>query len=257
MKVTILGCGSAAGVPAISSGWGACDPSNPKNRRLRSSILVEEGATRILVDTSPDLRQQLLAADVRTFDAVIYTHAHADHIHGLDELREVNRVTGKPLAAFGAPETLDFLRSRFGYAFEGIPPGSPSIFRPWLVPATVEPGTSFQIRQITVDPFLQDHGFSTTIGYRFGDVVYSTDVLELPEASREVVRGAKLWIVGAYTLQPHPTHAHVSKVLEWIAELKPERALLTHMSNDIDYETLRAQLPSYVEPAYDGMTIEV
>lgn len=256
MKVTILGCGSAAGVPAISSGWGACDPSNPKNRRLRSSIVVEEGATRILIDTSPDLRQQLLTAEVRTFDAVIYTHTHADHIHGLDELREVNRVTGKPLMAFGVPETLDLLRSRFAYAFEGIPPGS-SIFRPWLIPAAIAPGTPFQVRQITVLPFLQDHGFSTTIGYRFGDVVYSTDVLELPEASRNVVRGAKLWIVGAYTLRPHPTHAHVAKVLGWIAEMNPRQAVLTHMGNEIDFETLRAELPAHVQPAYDGMALEI
>lgn len=256
MKVTILGCGSAPGVPTISSGWGACDPANPRNRRRRASILVEEGATRLLVDTSPDLRQQLLDADVRAFDAVLFTHGHADHIHGIDELREVNRVTGKPLAAYGTRETLDVLHARFEYVFKGIPPGTP-IFRPWLAPVTVAAGTPFSVRQIPVSPFLQDHGNSTTIGYRFGDIVYSTDILDLPEAARDIVRGAKLWIVGAFGFEPHPTHAHVAKVLEWIAELKPERAVITHMSNAIDYETLKARLPGHVTPAHDGMVIEV
>lgn len=256
MKVTILGCGAAPGVPSISTGWGVCDPANPRNRRRRASILVEEGATRLLVDASPDLRQQLLDSDTRRFDAVVFTHGHADHIHGIDELREINRVTEKPLAAFAPRETLDVLQTRFAYVFKGIPPGQ-SIFRPWLVPSLVEPGKPFQVRQISVQPFLQDHGLSMTVGYRFGDVVYSTDVLELPEAAREVIRGAKLWIVGAYRLTPHPTHAHVAKVLDWVADLKPERAVITHMSNEIDYDALKAQLPSHVTPAHDGLVVEV
>jgi phosphoribosyl 1,2-cyclic phosphate phosphodiesterase len=255
MKVTILGCGSAPGVPAISSGWGDCDPDNPRNRRRRASILVEEGAARLLVDASPDLRQQLLDANTRTFDAVIFTHGHADHIHGIDELREVNRITEKPLPVYGNRETLDVIRDRFGYVFKGIPSGAP-IFRPWLVPSEIRPGVPFQIGHITVLPFLQDHGGSSTVGYRFGDIVYSTDILELPEAARDIVRGAKLWIVGAFGLTPHPTHAHVGKVLDWIDELKPARAVITHMSNAIDYETLRAQLPGHVIPAYDGLVLE-
>ena len=255
MKVTILGSGSAPGVPSISTGWGDCDPINPRNRRRRASILVEEGATRLLVDTSPDLRQQMLDAQVQTVDAVIYTHAHADHIHGLDELREVNRVTKQPLAAYGTADTLQQIQARFGYAFKGIPDGAP-IFRPWLVPNIIAAGTPFQVQEIAVVPFAQDHGNCETIGYRFGDVVYSTDILELPEAARVSIRGARLWIVGAYGLTPHPTHAHVAKALKWIADLKPERAIITHMSNHIDYETLKAQLPSHIEPAYDGLTVE-
>ena len=255
MKVTILGCGSAPGVPAISTGWGECDPANPRNRRRRASILVEQGATRLLVDASPDLREQLLDAGVRTVDAVIFTHPHADHIHGLDELREINRVTGQPLPIFAPADTIAVLRDRFAYAFKGIPPGAP-MFRPWLVPTTIAPGTAFQVGEIPIQPFLQDHGNCTTIGYRFGDMVYSTDILELPEASRPAVRGAKLWVVGAYGMSPHPTHAHVAKALAWIEDLKPERAVITHMSNAIDYETLRATLPTHIVPAHDGLVIE-
>ncbi len=255
MKVTILGCGSAPGVPAISTGWGNCDPTNPHNRRRRASILVEQGATRLLVDASPDLREQLLDTGVRTLDAVIFTHPHADHIHGLDELREINRVTGKPLPIYAPQDTIGVLQDRFAYAFKGIPPGAP-MFRPWLVPTPVMPGVSFAIGEILIQPFLQDHGNCTTMGYRFGDIVYSTDILELPEGARPTVRGAKVWIVGAYGLTPHPTHAHVAKVLDWVEDLKPARAVITHMSNAIDYETLLASLPGLVAPAHDGLVIE-
>jgi len=256
MKVTILGSGAAPGVPSISTGWGVCDPDHPRNRRLRASILVEQGGTCLLVDTSPDLRQQLLDADVRTLDGVLFTHAHADHLHGIDEVREVNRVIGGPIGAYATQETLTAIAGRFAYVFAGIPPGTP-IFRPWLEPRAITPDEPFTVGGITVHPFVQDHGHSETLGYRFGDVVYSTDILELPPRSREIVRGAKLWIVGAYGLAPHPTHAHVEKVLEWIRELAPERGIITHMSNGIDYETLRRELPEHVSPAHDGLAIEV
>lgn len=266
MKVTILGCGAAPGVPSISTGWGECDPDDPRNRRQRASIMVEEGmadegpakqgGTRLLVDASPDLRRQLLDHGVRRLDAVLFTHAHADHLHGIDELREINRVTSKPLTAFATAETLAAIRARFGYAFAGIPPGAP-IFRPWLIPADIVPGVPFQAGGMSVLPFLQDHGGSSTLGYRFGDVVYSTDVLDLPPASRDAIKGAKLWILGAYGLAPHPTHIHVDKALDWIAALAPIRAVITHMSNAIDYETLRRRLPPNVVPAHDGLVIEV
>lgn len=255
MKVTILGCGAAPGVPAISNGWGACDPAEPRNRRQRASILVEEGPTRVLIDTSPDLRAQLLGANVRHLDAVLFTHAHADHIHGIDELREINRAMGRPLVAYATDETFVLLRARFGYVFEGIPQGAP-FFRPWLTPSVIVPGGTFSVGSMKVTPFLQDHGRSaTTIGYRLEDVVYSTDILDLPAASKPVVAGAKLWIVGAYSTAPHPTHAHVARVLDWVEELKPQRAVITHMSNAIDYQTLARTLPAHVVPAYDGLEI--
>jgi len=198
----------------------------------------------------------LLDTQTRIVDAVVYTHDHADHIQGLDELREINRVTGKPLDVFGPAETLELLQMRFSYAFKGIPEGAP-IFRPWLVPRTVSPGVPFKVGQIDIHPFPQDHGGCTTIGYRFGDAVYSTDILDLPAGSKEIIRGAKLWIVGAYGLTPHPTHAHVQKALDWIAELKPELAVLTHMSNAVDYGALAARLPAGVVPAHDGLVLEV
>jgi phosphoribosyl 1,2-cyclic phosphate phosphodiesterase len=257
MKITILGCGHAPGVPSISSGWGRCDPANPRNRRRRSSIVVEEGGTRVLVDSSPDLREQLLDAGIDRLDGVVFTHSHADHIHGLDELREINRVIRGPLPIWAAAETLAELERRFGYAFEGIPQGAP-MFRPWLIPNVIEPGQTFAVAGLPVEALGQDHGFSASMGYRFGEAVYSTDLVELPLASRERIRGVKVWIVGALRETPHETHAHLDRTLGWIRELKPHRALLTHMSHELDYETLIShRLPVGVSPAYDGMTIEI
>ena len=257
MKVTILGCGSAPGVPSVSGGWGKCDPNNPKNRRRRASILVESDGVQILVDTSPDLREQLIDTGVKHLDAVLFTHAHADHIHGVDELREINRaMKGAALPAYANAATLGILETRFSYVFEGIPPGQP-IFRPWLVPNVIDEVQPFTVGGITITPFVQDHGFSTTTGFRFGDIVYSTDVLELSDAAKNVIRGAKVWIVGALSDVPLPTHAHLEKALAWIAELKPHRAIITHMGNALDYERLITHvLPVGVTPAFDGMVIE-
>ncbi|MBX7200399.1 MAG: MBL fold metallo-hydrolase [Rhodospirillaceae bacterium] len=257
MKITILGCGAAAGVPTVSQGWGRCDPANPKNRRRRASILVEEGGTTLLIDCSPDLRDQLLGAGVRRLDGVLITHAHADHIHGLDELREVNRAMGGPLPIYGTAETMQVLEDRFDYAFQGIPPGA-EIFRPWLIPHVIAPGEEIALGAVTARVFIQDHGYSTSIGYRFADFAYSTDLRGLPPESMEVIRGAKLWIVGALQRAPHKTHANVEQVLAWARDLKPARTVITHMSTDLDYDAMIEHLlPVGITPGFDGMTIEV
>ena len=223
MRITILGCGAASGVPSVYNGWGKCDPTNPKNHRRRSSILVEEGPASVLFDTSPDLREQMLAARIGRLDGVVYTHAHADHIHGIDELRETCRVMQGPLPVYATAETLSVLETRFGYAFKGIPPGKP-VFRPWLVPHQIMPTEAFTVGGITMMPFLQDHGYSSTTGFRFRDVVYSTDLIGLPEDSKAYIRNAKVWIIGVLSDAPYPTHVHLEKALEWISELKPQRA---------------------------------
>jgi len=255
MKITILGCGGAAGVPGISMGWGGCDPSEPRNRRLRSSILVESGSTRILVDTSPDLREQLLSAQVRSLDAVIYTHDHADHLHGLDDLREINRIIRRALPVWATDETLASAQTRFPYAFEPIGDISGVIFRPLLDPRPIS--GPFRIGDIDVLPLDQDHGYCRSLGLRFGDVAYCTDVVAFPPESFAALRGLDLLIVGCLVDDPHPTHAHVARVLEWVEDLRPRRTVLTHLGSRLDYQSLRSRLPDGVVPAYDGMILEV
>lgn len=254
MKVTILGSGAAGGVPSISRGWGACDPAQPRNRRRRPSILVEQGDTRILVDTSPDCREQLLDAEVRSLSGVLFTHDHADHMHGIDDLREINRAMQAPLPIFAAPEVVDSIRQHFPYVLGSVDEGH-SIYKPMLEPHVIT--GPFSVGDVMVVPFDQDHGFCRTMGFRFGDFAYSTDVVDLPEASFAALAGVHTWAVGCLAFAPHPTHAHLDKVLEWIDRLRPARAFLTHMTPSMDYDALRARLPSGVEPAYDGMVVDV
>jgi phosphoribosyl 1,2-cyclic phosphate phosphodiesterase len=257
MKVTILGSGSAGGVPMISAGWGACDPNEAKNRRLRPSILVEDGQgdglTRILVDTSPDLREQLLRANVRSLDAILFTHDHADHTHGLDEVREVNRAMGRSIPCWTDERTMQSLYERFGYCFLGIEPGQP-IFRPWLVPNIIQ--APFSIGSVSVSSWEQDHGWGKSLGFRFGPVAYTTDAMALPEEAFVALEGVDVWIIGTLTDKPHMTHAHVGLALEWIDRVKPKQAYLTHMGPALDYQTLRQTLPPGVEPAFDGLVID-
>ncbi len=252
MKVTILGCGSAGGTPSIAGGWGLCDPKQPRNRRRRPSILVEDAGTAILVDTSPDLREQLIDAGVRRLDAVLYTHAHADHLHGIDDLREINRAMQAPLACHASAEVLATIAERFGYVF--APLQAKYYYKPVLEPLEIT--GPFRVGSIEVEPFEQDHGFCTSLGFRFGPVAYSTDLYKLDEAAFDVLAGVRVWIVDAFIDRPHETHASVEQALEWIARLKPERAVLTHMSAALDYDALRKRLPAGVEPGYDGMVIE-
>jgi len=256
VRATILGSGPSSGVPSVSDGWGACDPENPRNRRLRPSILVEHKSTRVLVDTSPDLRQQLLNVDVQQLDAVIYTHGHADHLHGIDDLRGINRAMNAPLDTYADAQTIKEIDTRFGYATTPLPPDATVYYKPVLDIHEIGPGDGFSVGDVEILAFDQDHGRSHTLGYRFGPLAYSTDLLGLPEESFRALEGVEVWIVGAFPLKPHPTHAHVDLALEWIARVKPEKAVLTHLSPAIDYGALSERLPKGVEAAYDGLVVE-
>ncbi len=256
MKVTILGCGGSTGVPLIGGNWGLCDPRNPRNRRLRASILVEDGETRLLVDTSPDLRQQLLATGNGWLDAVLYTHAHADHLHGIDDLRAVNTLRRSAIDAYATPATIAQIRARFAYALASGEPGDESyLYRPCLVMRPI--AGPFRAKTVAVEPFEQDHGFGATLGFRFGPLAYSTDVVGLDERAFAVLAGVRVWIVDCLRLAPHPTHAWLDRTLGWIARVRPERAILTHMNHSLDYDALSACCPPGVEPAYDGLTVEL
>lgn len=257
MRVTVLGSGSSAGTPSISAGWGVADPNEPRNRRLRPSILVEEGETRVLVDASPDLRQQLLSAGGNRLDAVIFTHAHADHCHGIDDLRPVNEAMNADLAAYADAPTWATIRQRFGYVLEPRDPSAKAYYKPTLVPHTIAPGRPFEIRGLTVEPIDQDHGFMRTLGLRFGRFAYSTDLVDLPEASFAALAGIEVWLVGALGSREHPTHAHVDKAVAWIERVGAKRGYITHMSHRLDYQTLKRSLPPHIEPAYDGLVIDI
>lgn len=258
MKVTLLGCGGSGGVPMAGSEpggtWGNCDPNNPKNRRRRVSVLVQQGGTTVLVDTSPDLRLQMLDAGVTDLDAVLYTHGHGDHCHGIDDLRWFVYARGVPIPAYMNAATRQKMVRRFDYAFESSAKPS-SLYKPLLDDHTIE--GPFEVGALGVMPFTQSHGQETTLGYRFGPAAYSTDVVELDDAAFEALAGVELWIVDCLRMAPHPTHAHFNKTLEWIERVKPKRAILTHMNHTLDYDTLAALCPPGVEPGYDGLVVEL
>ena len=250
VKLTVLGCGTSGGVPRVPLSWGACDPNNPKNRRRRVSVLVEQEATALLIDTSPDLREQLLDARVERLDGVFYTHDHADHTHGIDDLRGLYHAMGRPVDVWADDATLAELKHRFRYIFHPTH-GYPAIAKGHVLTGPVRVGP------MRVVPFEQGHGPVISLGYRIGPVAYSTDVKTLPESAFDVLAGVRVWVVDALRYDPHPTHAHLNQTLDWIARVAPERAILTHLNWDMDYETLRGQLPDGVEPAYDGLVVEV
>ncbi len=251
MRVTILGCGTSGGVPRIGGVWGVCDRKEPRNRRMRASILVEDAGKAILVDTSPDLRTQCLDNDIRHLDAVLYTHEHADHTHGIDELRAFSMMQKARVPIYADAETLALLTHRFGYIFASNP-GYPAICNGHEI--DLEP---FRVAGVDVVPFRQQHGWTTSLGFRFNSIAYSTDLNFLDEEAFTALEGVEVWIVDALRLKPHVTHAHLELTLEWIARLRPKRAILTHMTWEMDYQTLVDSLPRGVEPAYDGMVIEI
>ena len=257
MRAIILGAGGSSGTPAIDWGWSRCDPANPRNRRTRPAILVEDGETRILVDTPPDLREQLLSAGVSRLSAVVYTHAHADHLHGIDDLRAVNRVLNAPLDMYADGCTIDVINERFGYALEPLDAGARSYYKPTLTPHRIDDRDTVRIGSVPVTAFTQNHGFSQTLGFRFGGLAYTTDVVDLPDHAFDILAGVDVWIVGTLADHPHPTHCHVDKAFGWFERIGPRRGVLSHLGGDLDYETLRRRCPRGVEPAYDGMVIDV
>lgn len=262
LRFTILGCGTSGGVPRPGLGWGACDPTNPKNRRRRCALLVEKtgeaGTTRVLVDVGPDLREQLLTADVNWLDAVFITHEHADHTHGVDDLRGLFIRSRKRVDMYFDAPTAAMMRERFAYCFE-TPPGSE--YPPIVNGHEIKAGQTVTIDgpggPIEVLAFLQRHGDIDSLGFRFGDLAYSSDLSDLPDDSLRELVGLDVWIVDALRYAAHPSHFSLSDALGWIERIKPKRAVLTDMHSDLDYAALRASLPGHVEPAYDGMQIEL
>ena len=258
LTFTILGCGSSGGVPRLGGIWGNCDPTNPKNRRRRCSMLITrdtaEGTTRVLIDTSPDMREQLLDANVGALDAVVYTHSHADHMHGIDDLRQVVFNLRQRLPVWADPPTQEALLSRFGYAFVQ-PEGSP--YPPILDLHTIDGPVTVtgEGGPVTLTPFRADHGSMDALGFRIGPLAYLPDAVDIPAESWPVLEGLDCWIVDALRRKPHPTHAHLDMTLGWIARAKPARAVITNMHIDLDYETLRTELSPHITPAFDGMTI--
>jgi phosphoribosyl 1,2-cyclic phosphate phosphodiesterase len=260
VRVTVLGCGGSTGVPTLGGAdgrgdWGTCDPGDARNRRTRSSIVLEGQSGRVLVDTGPDMRAQLLACGVPRIDAIVFTHAHADHITGLDDVRLLNRLAGRPLPAFAARATLEEIRRRFDYAFRPWEP--PGFFRPVLEPREVVAGETIEAAGMTLRTFDQDHHVTRTLGLRVGGFAYSTDLVRLGEDALATLTGVDTWLVSCFQRVPHLTHADLAQVLAWRTRIGARRTVLTHMGIDMDYASLAAELPAGVEPGVDGMVLEV
>ena len=262
LTVTILGCGSSGGVPRVGNDWGACDATNPKNRRRRCSILLERMAedksTIALVDTSPDLREQLLDANVRQLDGILMTHSHADHVHGIDDVRPLVIKMKRRIEIFMDEETSVAVRERFRYIFE-TPPGSQ--YPPLLDERRLVHGQACSIAgpagAIEALPFRLDHGDIDALGFRFGDTAYTPDLRAVPPESLDYLAGLDLWIIDALRYTSHPTHLTVEEALGLIRKMKPRRAVLTNLHTDLDFERLRRELPANVEPAYDGLRLTI
>jgi phosphoribosyl 1,2-cyclic phosphate phosphodiesterase len=262
LRLTVLGCGSSPGVPRIGNDWGACDPGEPRNRRLRTSLMIErvgpKGVTRVIVDTGPDFRQQVLAAGVSTADAIVYTHPHADHIHGIDELRQFFFNRGHRVPVYADEATAFRLKQAFGYCFE-TPAGSG--YPPIVADHRIVAGKPFAIEgaggDIELLPYEQTHGEIVSIGYRVGAFAYSTDVSAIPDATWPLIEGVELLIIDALRYKPHISHFSVEEAIATARRIGARHTVLTHLHHDLDYRTLAAELPDDIEPAYDGMVIEL
>lgn len=260
--LTILGCGSSGGVPRIGGDWGRCDPNNPKNRRRRCSVLVrrggEAGFTNMLIDTSPDMREQMLEANVRDLDAVLYTHEHADHTHGIDELRAFYLTKRQKVQVWADGPTGEMLSTRFSYCFYSPPD---SIYPPILGLNRIIAGRPVEVSgaggMIIALPFRVNHGNIDALGFRIGNTAYTPDLNGVPAESMAVLEGLDLWIVDALKRTRHLSHFSLPETLEWIARLKPARAIITNMHVDLDFDTLRRELPPHVEPAFDGLVLTI
>lgn len=260
--LTILGCGSSGGVPRVGNHWGHCDPQNPKNRRRRCSVLLRqnghEGETRVLIDTSPDLREQMLEVEVGWINGVLFTHEHADHTHGIDELRSFYLNQRKRVHVWANDRTGTMLLGRFGYCFYS-PPGSD--YPPILNLSRIVPEDPVEISGAggTVEalPFEVEHGSIRALGFRIGGTAYTPDLNGIPDGCHKHLEGLDLWIVDALRREPHPSHFSLPETLAWIERLKPKRAVLTNLHIDLDYDVLRRELPKGTEPAYDGMILPI
>ena len=262
LTFTILGCGSSMGVPRAALGWGDCDPNEPKNRRRRCALLVERAqgpgkVTRVLVDCGPDLREQLIDGQIDWLDGVLVTHEHADHIHGIDDLRPLFVHKRRRVDMWLDEATSRAMHARFGYCFMTPPDSS---YPPIVSEHRLVPGTPVTIHgqggPIEVLPILQGHGDIPSLGFRFGNVAYSTDLKRLPPDGVAALAGLDVWIVDALRRTPHPSHFNLPETLEWIERIGPKRAILTDMHTDMDYQTLKATLPADIEPAFDGMSFD-
>ena len=257
----ILGCGSSGGVPRLDGSWGECDPNQPKNHRTRCSLLVQQagegGQTSVLIDTSPDMRAQLIAAETTWLDAILYSHDHADQTHGIDDVRAMVYARRKQIGVWMDQATADTLTTRFDYCFhQGEGSLYPAILKDNRISTPYQPLTiGGEGGDIVATPFRQIHGSIDSLGFRVGDVAYSSDISDLPEESFAALEGLDCWIVDALRREPHPTHFHLDKTLELIETLKPKHAVLTNLHIDLDYKTLCNELPEHVIPAYDGMIV--
>lgn len=257
LKITILGCGNSAGTPAIGNHWGNCDPNEPRNRRLRPSIAVQSETTTLIIDTGPDFREQMNRENISRIDAVIYTHAHNDHIAGIDDLRVVRHRSKQLVNIYANTETIEEIQERFSYMFnEGVISIYPQVLQPHVIPDS-QFGRTLTIGDISMVPFNQDHGTCRTLGFRFGDLAYSTDVVSLSEESCRILSGVKTWIVdgAGYKIENNLVHLTLRQVYELNEKIGAEKVYLTHLTPGMDYRSLLKELPAGFEPAYDGLVL--